>query len=67
MKSVKFSDQVKEFTSYPGYDRSIYRYRYTTKELQNLYINLDLYKIYEMPVHINSIGNNSYHKKFLNL
>ena len=68
-KKVQFSNEIEEFItySYKDYDRSININRYSSIELYNIFMNLDLYKIYEMPVHIDSIINNSYHKKFLDL
>jgi hypothetical protein len=55
------------------YDRSsidhvLYRRAYkriTDEEMNAIYVNLDLYKLYEMPVHKSSFKNNSYHIKKL--
>jgi hypothetical protein len=55
------------------YDRSsidhvLYRRAYkriTDEEMKAIYVNLDLYKLYEMPVHKSSFKNNSYHIKKL--
>ena len=32
----------------------------TNEELINIYIELDLYKLYEMPIHVDSLRNNTY-------
>lgn len=56
------------------YDRSsidhvLYRRAYrriSDDEMQSIYVNLDLYKLYEMPVHKSSLHNNLYHVKKLN-
>jgi hypothetical protein len=53
------------------YDRScidhvLYRHAYnrlTDEELKTIYVNLDLYKLYEMPIHKGSLVNNLYHVK----
>jgi hypothetical protein len=55
------------------YDRSsidhvLYRRAYrriSDDEMNSIYVNLDLYKLYEMPVHKTSFKNNSYHIKRL--
>lgn len=53
------------------YDRScidhvLYRRAYrriSDEEMNAIYVNLDLYKLYEMSVHKSSFKNNSYHIK----
>jgi hypothetical protein len=53
------------------YDRSsidhvLYRLAYrhiSDEDIKSIYVNLDLYKLYEMPVHKSSFKNNSYHVK----
>lgn len=53
------------------YDRScidhvLYRRAYrriSDEEMNAIYVNLDLYKLYEMPVHKSSFKNNLYHIK----
>jgi hypothetical protein len=55
------------------YDRSsidhvLYRRAYrriSDEEMNAIYVNLDLYKLYEMPVHKSSFKNNLYHIKRL--
>lgn len=57
------------------YDRSsidhvLYRRAYrriSDEEMNAIYINLDLYKLYEMPVHKSSFKNNLYHIKKLSV
>jgi hypothetical protein len=57
------------------YDRSsidhvLYRRAYrriSNEEMNAIYINLDLYKLYEMPVHKSSFKNNLYHIKKLSV
>lgn len=77
MKTVNFNlDNNKIYTTYSKfndqedyYDRSsidhvLYRKifnRITDIELRDIYIQLDLYKLYQMPIHINSIKNTMYH------
>ena len=59
--------------SHEEYDRSsidhvLYRRAYrriSDEEMNSIYVNLDLYKLYEMPVHKSSFKNNSYHIKRL--
>lgn len=70
-KAVRFSDT---FIIYPTYsndeyprnsiDSIIYRKSYnkvSESEWNIIFITLDLYKIYEMIVHKDSLCNNSYH------
>jgi hypothetical protein len=76
MKRVKFSNNIIEYTTYCNeeYDRLcidhvLYRRAYkqiSDEEMQAIYVNLDLYKLYEMKVHENSIQNNKYHIKKIN-
>ena len=73
MKRVKFSDTV---IIYPTYskdeysremiDHLLYRRGYkrvTDAEMNSVFVALDIYKLYQMPVHIDSIQNNHYHKR----
>jgi hypothetical protein len=49
-------------------DHVLYRRSYrrlSDEEINSMYVNLDLYKLYEMPVHKSSFKNNSYHIKRL--
>lgn len=76
MKRVNFNlNNNKIFITYSNqeYDRSIidhvlYRRAYrriSDEEMHAIYVNLDLYKLYEMNVHKDSIKNNLYHVKKL--
>lgn len=54
-----------EYSRHP-IDSILYRrnwQRVTDKEWNNIYVTLDLYKLYNMPVHQDSIQNNLYHLK----
>jgi len=73
-KSVSFNlNNNKIFDTYSQYeyDRScidhvLYRHAYkriSDSEIKTIYVNLDLYKLYEMPVHKKSLINNLYHVK----
>ena len=74
MKKVSFSENVEEYQtySYKEYDRSsidhvLYRIAYkrlSDNELRNIFTLLNIYKLYEMPVHIKSIQNTNYNKKY---
>lgn len=75
MKKVQFNNNIKinNTYSYNEYDRScidhvLYRRTFnkiTDSEFRNIYITLDIYKLYDMPVHTQSLKNNSYYiKKF---
>lgn len=74
-KSVSFSDNNLIYESYSSddYDRSsidhvLYRYSYnriSQSELKAIYITLDLYKLYNMPVHVESLKNNNYYIKHI--
>lgn len=66
-----------EFITYSSkeYDRTsidhvLYRRAYriiSNEEMNAIYVNLDLYKLYEMIVHKSSLKNNLYHiKKIIN-
>jgi len=76
MKNVRFNlDNNIVYITYSKdeYDRSsidhvLYRRAYrriSDQEMNAIYVNLDLYKLYEMPVHKSSFKNNSYHIKRL--
>ena len=78
MKHVLFN--LNKNKTYITYDSSEYNrlqidsvlYRRSWKkvsdqEWNNIYIILDLYKLYDMPVHQDSIHNNVYHSKNNNL
>lgn len=72
-KKIVFNNNIEIFTTYSSneYDRScidhvLYRKAYqriSDKEMDNIYILLDIYKLYEMKVHKNSFSNNLYHTK----
>ena len=75
-KNIHFDlDKNKVYVTYSReeYDRSsidhvLYRRAYrriSDDEMNSIYVNLDLYKLYEMPVHKSSFKNNSYHIKKL--
>ena len=73
-KTVKFNNDIIEHItySYKEYDRStidhvLYRRSYnqiSDQELNNIYIVLDIYKLYDMSVHKDSFKNNKYHSRF---
>jgi hypothetical protein len=76
MKNVHFN--LNKNIIYPTYSREeydrscidhvLYRRAYrriSDAEMNAIYVNLDLYKLYEMPVHKSSFKNNSYHVKRL--
>ena len=74
MKKVLFNlDNNKIHTTYnlSEYDRFqidsvMYRrswHRVSDEEWNSIYVILDLYKLYDMPVHQNSIHNTLYHLK----
>lgn len=70
-KSVHFDNNIQEFItySYKEYDRSsidhVLRRRLSDIEMNNIFITLDLYKLFDMPVHSGSSQNTLYHlKKF---
>lgn len=73
MKKVSFSDTASIGITYSNeeYDRLcidhvLYRKAYkkiSDEEINAIYVNLDLYKLYEMNVHKSSIGNTLYHVK----
>lgn len=72
-KSVRFSDNnlihtTYSLTEYPRetIDHVLYRRAYnriSDQEMQNIYICLDIYKLYEMSVHKDAYKNNHYHTK----
>lgn len=76
-KSVVFNldkNEIKETYSGDEYlrfqiDSVLYRRGYSNlvsdEEWNNIYITLDLYKLYEMKVHKDSFHNNLYHAKKL--
>lgn len=75
-KNTQFDlDKNKVYITYSReeYDRSsidhvLYRKAYrriSDDEMNSIYVNLDLYKLYEMPVHKSSFKNNSYYIKKL--
>lgn len=68
--SFNFSNNITYYTySSIDYDRSpidhvLYRRSYnriSDEEMNAIYVNLDLYKLYSMPVHTDSLHNNNYH------
>ena len=75
-KTVNFDlNKNEEFITYSHteYDRTcidhvLYRRAYrriSDEEMNAIYVNLDLYKLYEMTVHKSSFKNNLYHIKKL--
>lgn len=49
-------------------DHVLYKYAYghiSDEDIKSIYVNLDLYKLYEMSVHKTSFKNNLYHVKKL--
>jgi hypothetical protein len=72
-KKVVFSDINEIYTTYSSdeylrhqIDSILYKKNYnrvSNDEWNAIFLNLDLYKLYEMPVHIDSIQNNSYNTK----
>ena len=75
-KRVDFNlDKNITFDTYSSqeYDRTcidhvLYRKAYrliSDDDIHSIYVSLDLYKLYEMPIHIDSLKNNSYHTKKL--
>jgi hypothetical protein len=51
-------------------DHVLYRHAYghiSDDEIRSIYVNLDLYKLYEMSVHKRSFKNNLYHVKKLTI
>lgn len=75
-KNVSFNLNDTIFTTYSpkDYDRFqidsvLYRKNYnriSDDEWRTIFINLDLYKLYEMRVHKDSLNNNSYSAKKIN-
>lgn len=75
-KSVSFNLSNETFVTYSSqeYDRFqidsvLYRKNYnriSEEEWRSIFINLDLYKLYEMRVHKDSLTNNSYSAKKIN-
>lgn len=72
-KSVKFNNDITEYITYSkdeylrhSIDHILYRRSYqkvSDQEWNNMYIMLDIYKLYEMSVHKDSFKNNLYHTK----
>lgn len=70
---VCFNDNVQIRSTYSNddYDRFsidhvLYRKAYnrvSEEEMRTIYVNLDLYKLYEMPVHKQSMKNTMFHVK----
>ena len=78
MKKVEFDlNRNKVYTTYNSmdYDRSqidhvVYRRGYnrvSNEEMKAIYITLDMYKLYEMPVNKHSLHNNSYQARFISI
>jgi len=60
---ITYSSQEYDRTSI---DHVLYRKAYnriSLDEMNAIYVNLDLFKLYEMNVHKMSLGNNHYHVK----
>lgn len=75
-KTVNFNlDKNITFITYSSdeYDRTcidhvLYRKAYrlvSDDDFRSIYVSLDLYKLYEMPIHIDSLKNNLYYTKKL--
>ena len=77
MKKVTFSDN--NVTTYITYSKDVYdrhsinhvlyrlaRKEITPNDINGMYVTLDLYKLYDMPVHRDSFKNNSYYVKKIN-
>lgn len=73
MKKVTFSENIFMHSTYSSdeylrtsIDHVIYRKSnniISKEDVKNMYIALDLYKLYDMTVHIDSLINNQYHTK----
>jgi hypothetical protein len=73
IKKVSFNSEIVIFETYNSddYDRHpidsvLYRKAYrrvSEQEWFNIGVVLDIYKLYEMPVHVDSLKNNSYVSK----
>ena len=73
MKKVTFSENISIHLTYSSEDyirTSIEHVLYrkslniiSRQDIENMYITLDLYKLYNMNVHIDSLKNNQYHTK----
>jgi hypothetical protein len=73
MKKVTFSDNnlvhitySKDEYSRACIDHVLYRLarkEITQNDINGMYVTLDLYKLYDMPVHSDSFKNNSYYVK----
>lgn len=73
MKKVTFSNTPTIFITYSKdeysrdpIDHVLYRKAYkkiSDQEINNIYICLDIYKLYEMSVHKDAYKNNHYHTK----
>lgn len=62
---ITYSNEEYDRTSI---DHVLYRKSYnriSLDEMNAIYVNLDLFKLYEMDVHEMSLGNNQYHIKKL--
>ena len=72
-KSVKFNSNHIEYITYSSaeYDRHSIKHvvylkaqkKISDQEMNQIYILLDIYKLYEMDVHKDSFQNNMYHSK----
>ena len=72
-KTVSFNENIEIHETYNSdeYDRQVidyvlYRKAYnkiTNEEFNAIFVNLDLYKLYEMLIHKDSLHNNSYNNK----
>lgn len=76
-KTVRFNDNIKIFPTYSPdeyprncIDSILYQKSYnriSPEEWNTLWVKLDLYKIYEMVVHKDSLVNNKYHCKHITI
>jgi hypothetical protein len=67
-KNINYVTYSREEYDRTCIDHVLYRRAYrriSDDEMNAIYVNLDLYKLYEMPVHKSSFKNNSYHVKRL--
>lgn len=72
-KLVKFNDNIIKHVTYSAdeysrhpIDSVLYRRSYnrvSDQEWNNIYVILDIYKLYEMNVHKDAFKNNQYHTK----
>lgn len=67
-KNILYTTYSREEYDRSSIDHVLYCHSYgrvSNEEIESIYVNLDLYKLYEMPVHKSSFKNNSYNIKKL--